>query len=159
MGVFFKNDIVINRRCDELLSELSALTITSSDRMNYGKEGEFRGVIWNNGFKIALNTHYWNSFESQATGYVEPLGNKQCVVHLNIGINPLILVLMCLWNLGLLVAIIAASISVFSDGTSSDFIAMLLFLPFIIVNVVFLRFAIYSNYKKLKDRIFDLLTK
>ena len=62
MVPFFKKDLVVNRSCDALLSELSASTIISCDRMNYGKEGEFRGSVWHNGFRIALNTYYWNSF-------------------------------------------------------------------------------------------------
>lgn len=157
MVVFFKKDIIVNRSCDEFLSELSASTIISCDRMNYGKEGEFRGNVWQNGFRIALNTYYWNSFESQAVGYVEPFGGNKCTVHLSIGPHPLVLIIMCAWNLGLLVALIAVSISSFSEDISKGFAAMLLFLPFIVADVLFLRFALYSNYKKLKGRILDIL--
>ena len=125
--------------------------------MNYGKKGEFRGNIWQNGFRIALNTYYWNSFESQAVGYVEPFDGNRCTVHLSIGPHPLVLIIMCAWNLGLLVALIAVSISSFSEDISKGFAVMLLFLPFIAADVLFLRFALYSNYKKLKVRILDIL--
>ncbi|WP_301026068.1 hypothetical protein [Muribaculum sp.] len=155
-GGDFKKDIVVNRSCDELLSELSALTIISCDRKNYGKKGEFRGNVWQNGFRIALNNYYWNSFESQAVGYVEALDVRQCIVHLSIGPNPLVLVVMCFWNLCFLVALIAASISAFSVNTSKGFAALILFLPFIAVDVLFLRYALYSNYKKLKVRLLEL---
>lgn len=157
MAAFFKKDIVVNRSCDELLSMLSASTILSCDRMNYGKKGEFRGNVWQNGFRIALNTYYWNSFESQAVGYVEPFGGNKCTVHLSIGPHPLVLIIMCAWNLGLLMALIAVSISSFSEDISKGFAVMLLFLPFIAADVLFLRFALYSNYKKLKVRILDIL--
>lgn len=125
--------------------------------MNYGKNGEFRGNVWHNGFRIALNTYYWNSFESQAVGYVEPFGDNKCKVRLSIGPHPLVLIIMFFWNLGLLTALIAVSLSAFSDGISKGFAAMLLFLPFIAADVLFLRFALYSNYKKLKVRILDIL--
>ena len=157
MTAFFKKDIIVNRSCDKLLSELSALTIISCDRTNYGKKGEFRGNVWHNGFSIALNTYYWNSFESQAVGYVEPLGDNKCTVHLSIGPHPLVMILMCVWNIGLLVALIAVSISTFSDGISKGITSMLLFMPFIAADVLFLRFALYSNYKKLKARMLGLL--
>lgn len=157
MTAFFKKDIVVNRSCYRLLSELSASTIISCDRMNYGKKGEFRGNVWQNGFSIALNTYYWNSFESRADGHVEPLGHDKCMVHLSIGPHLIILFLMCIWNLGLLAAFIAVSISSFSDGISKGFISVLLFLPFIAADVFFLRFALYSNYKKLKYRMLGLL--
>lgn len=157
MTAFFKKDIMVNSSCDELLSELSALTMISCDRMNYGKKGEFRGNVWHNGFRIALNTYYWNSFESQAVGYVEPFGDNKCTVHLNIGPHPLILIFMCAWNLGLLVALITVSVSTFSNGISNGVAAMLLFLPFIAADVLFLRFALYSNYKKLKVRMLGFL--
>lgn len=157
MVPFFKKDLVVNRSCDELLSELSASTIISCDRMNYGKKGEFRGSVWNNGFRIALNTYYWNSFESQASGSVESYGDSQCVVHLSIGIHPLVLIIMCLWNLGLIAALIAAAVSAFSDGTSKGFAIILLFIPFIAADVLFLRFALYSNYKKMKIKMLEYL--
>lgn len=157
MAAFFKKEIVVNRSCDELLSELSAATIISCDRTNYGKKGEFRGNVWHNGFRIALNTYYWNSFESQATGYVIPLDDTQCTVHLSIGPHPLVLVVMCFWNIGLLVALIATSLSAFSNGIPRGIATMLLFLPFIAADVLFLRFALYSNYKKLKSRILEIL--
>jgi lipoprotein len=157
MAIFFKNNIVVNRSCDEILSMLSASTILSCDRMNYGKKGEFRGNVWQNGFRIALNTYYWNSFESQAVGYVEPFGDNKCTVHLSIGPRLLVLIIMCAWNIGLLVALIAVSISSFSEDISKGFAAMLLFLPFIAADVLFLRFSLYSNYKKLKVRILDIL--
>lgn len=66
-------------------------------------------------------------------------------------------IIMCAWNLGLLVALIAVSISSFSEDISKGFAVMLLFLPFIAADVLFLRFALYSNYKKLKIRILDIL--
>lgn len=157
MTAFFKNNIVVNRSCDKLLSELSASTIISCDRMNYGKKGEFRGNVWQNGFRIALNTYYWNSFESQAIGYIQPHGENKCVVHLSIGPHTLVLIIMCFWNLGILAGLIAASISAFSDGTSKGFAAMLLFLPFIVADVLFLRYALYSNYKRLKFQLLELL--
>ena len=125
--------------------------------MNYGKKGEFRGNIWQNGFRIALNTYNWNSFESQAVGYVEPFDGNRCTVHLSIGPHPLVLIIMYAWNLGLLVALIAVSISSFSEDIFKGFAVMLLFLPFIAADVLFLRFALYSNYKKLKVRILDIL--
>lgn len=125
--------------------------------MNYGKKGEFRGNVWQNGFRIALNTYYWNSFESQAVGYVEPFDGNRCTVHLSIGPHPLVLIIMCAWNFGLLVALIAVYISSFSEDISKGFAVMLLFLPFIAADVLFLRFALYSNYKKLKVRILDIL--
>lgn len=157
MAAFFKKDIVVNRSCDELLSELSSLTIISCDRMNYGKKGEFRGNVWQNGFRIALNTCYWNSFESQAVGYVEPLGDNKCMIRLSIGPHTFVLVIMCFWNLGLLVALIAASISTFYEGISKCIATILLFVPFIVADILFLRLALYSNYKKLKARILDIL--
>lgn len=43
------------------------------------------------------------------------------------------------------------------DGTTKSFTSMLLFLPFIAADVLFLRFALYSNYKKLKKRMLELL--
>lgn len=156
MAIFFKNDIVVNLSCDELLSELSASTIISCDRMNYGKKGEFRGNVWKNGFRIALNTYYWNSFESQAVGYVEPFGDNKCMIRLSIGPQPFVLVIMCFWNLGLLVALIAASISIFSDGVSNGFAAILLLVPFIVADILFLH-LLYSNYKKLKARMLGIL--
>lgn len=157
MAAFFKKNMVVNRSCDELLSELSVSTIISCDRMNYGKKGEFRGNVWQNGFRVALNTYYWNSFESQAVGYVYPHGDNKCVVHLSIGPHPFVVILMCFFNFGLLVALIAASISAFFDDTTKSFASMLLFLPFIAADVLFLRFALYSNYKKLKKRMLELL--
>lgn len=54
MVPFFKKDLVVNRSCDALLSELSASTIISCDRMNYGKKGEFRGSVWHE-----LNPKSW----------------------------------------------------------------------------------------------------
>lgn len=157
MVAFFRKEILVHRSCDELLSELSALTIISCDRMNYGKKGEFRGNVWQNGFRIALNTYYWNSFESQAAGYVEPFGDNKCKVRLSIGPHTLVLIVMFFWNIGLLTALIAVSMSAFSDGISKGFAVMLLFLPFIAADILFLRFALYSNYKKLKTRILGFL--
>ena len=157
MVAFFKKNMVVNRNCDKLLSELSASTIISYDSMNYGKKGEFRGNVWQNGFRIALNTFYWNSFESQSVVYVEPFGDNKCIIRLSIGPHPFVVILMCFWNFGLLVALIAASISAFFDGTTKSFTSMLLFLPFIAADVLFLRFALYSNYKKLKKRMLELL--
>lgn len=43
------------------------------------------------------------------------------------------------------------------DGTTKSITSMLLFLPFIAADVLFLRFALYSNYKKLKKRMLELL--
>lgn len=157
MAIFFKKDLIVNRSCAEFLSELSASTIISCDRMNYGKKGEFRGNVWQNGFRIALNTYYWSSFESQAVGYVKPFGDNKCMIRLSIGPHPFALVIMCFWNLGLLVALIAASISTFSYGMSKFIATILLFIPFIVADILFLRLALYSNYKKLKVRILNFL--
>lgn len=125
--------------------------------MNYGKRGEFRGSVWQSGFRIALNTSYMNSFESQAAGWVEPYGDSHCVVHLTIGPPALALVVMLFWNMGLAVALAAALVAAFSSGTPRGFAALLLFLPFIAVDVVFIRFLLCSSYRKLKARILGLL--
>lgn len=102
MITFFKHDIVVNRSKDELLSFISASTVISCDRMNYGKKGEFRGSVWRNGFRIALNTYYVNSFASDAVGIVEQVGKDKCRVHLAVGMSEFVLVMMAVWNMGLL---------------------------------------------------------
>lgn len=78
MITFFKHNIVVNRSKDELLSFISASNVISCDRMNYGKKDEFRGSVWRNGFRIALNTYYVNSFASDAVGIVEQVGKDKC---------------------------------------------------------------------------------
>ena len=102
MITFFKHDIVVNRSKDELLSFISASTVISCDRMNYGKKDEFRGSVWRNGFRIALNTYYVNSFASDAVGIVEQVGKDKCRVHLAVGMSEFVLVMMAVWNMGLL---------------------------------------------------------
>ena len=150
--------MIVDRSREELLEFISASTIIPCDRKNYGKIGEFRGSVWQNGFQIALNTGYFNSFESEALCYVDHLNDDQCIVHCKIGINPLVLTLMCIWNFGLVVALIGASIKVASyNGIATRIAAMLVFLPFISMDFIFLRFALYSNYKKLKRRMLDIL--
>lgn len=157
MAGFFKREIVVNRSCEELLSELSAKTINLWDIGNYGKKGEFRGDVWQNGFRIALNTSFWNSFESIAEGRVEPSGDRQCIVSLTIGPGMSRLIVMCFWNLVILVTFVTVSASAFSDGIAKGFATMLIFVPFIAVDVVFLRYCLYANYKKVKEKILDFL--
>ena len=157
MITFFKRDIVVNRSRDELLSFISASTIISCDRMNYGKKGEFRGMVWQNGFRIALNTYYLNSFASDAVGTVQPTENNKCLVHLEIGMSGFVLLLMAAWNVGLIFALIVVSSSCFDDGIAKGFATLLLFIPFVLIDFLFLRFALYGNYKKLKKRMLEIL--
>lgn len=153
---FFQNEIVVNRSFKELLSELSAMTV-KPDRRNYDRKGVFRGYIWQYDFKIELNTIYYNSFGSQAIGQVQPIGDNKCIVELSIGPDPLVIVFFCLWNLGLLVALITVSISEFSDSVDDGIEALMLFVPFIAIDALFSRYFLYSNYKKLKTKMLDFL--
>lgn len=159
MGLFYEQDVRVNRNINDLLSELAATTISPLDRRNYGRNGEFRGDIWYNGFNLALNTFYRNSFASEATGIIQPVDQDKCVVHLKVGPRPFVLVFMCIWNFGLLMALIAVSKLLISGEFGGNYAVLLLFVPFIIADFVFLRFALYSNYKKLKARMLDLLSR
>ena len=158
MITFFKRDIVVNRSKDELLSFISASTVISCDRMNYGKKGEFRGLVWQDGFRIALNTVYLNSFASDALGAVQPIGDNKCLVHLKVGLSLLVLSLMTVWNAGLLFALIVVLPSCFANGVAEGAATLLIFFPFILIDFLFLRFALYGNYKKLKRRMLEILT-
>ncbi len=158
MITFFKHDIVVNRSKDELLSFISASTVISCDRMNYGKKGEFRGMVWQDGFRIALNTFYLNSFASDAHGAVQPIVNNKCLVHLKIGMSLLVLSLMAVWNVGLFFALIVVLPSCFAEGIAEGAATLLIFTPFVLIDFLFLRFALYSNYQKLKKRMLEILT-
>lgn len=153
---FFQNEIVVNRSFKELLSELSAMTV-KPDRRNYDRKGVFRGYIWQYDFKIELNTFYYNSFGSQAIGQVQPIGDNKCIIELSIGPDPLVIVFTCIWNLFLLVALITVSISEFSDSVNDGIEALMLFVPFIALDAVFLRYFLFSNYKKLKTKMLGFL--
>lgn len=158
MITFFKRDIVVNMGMGELLSFISANTIISSDRMNYGKKCEFRGTVWQNGFRIALNTYYLNSFASDAVGTVQPTEDDKCLVHLKIGTSELVLVLMILWNVWLLFALIVVLPSCFANRIIEGAATLLIFIPFVLIDFLFIRFALYSNYQKLKKRMLEILT-
>lgn len=158
MITFFKRDIVVNRSKDELLSFISASTVISCDRMNYGKKGEFRGIVWQNGFRIALNTYYFNSFASDAVGIMEHYGEDKSLVHLEIGMSELVLILMILWNVGLFFALIVVLPSCFAEGIAEGAATLLIFTPFVLIDFLFLRLALYVNYKELKKRMLEILT-
>lgn len=157
MIAFFKCDIVVNRTKDELFSFISASTVILCDRMNYGKKGEFRGMVWQDGFRIALNTVYLNSFASDALGSVQPIGDNKCLVHLKVGLSLLVLSLMTVWNAGLLFALIVVLPSCFAEGIAEGVATLLIFTPFVLIDFLFLRFALYVNYKKLKKRMLEIL--
>lgn len=162
MATFFKKDFVVNRSCDDFLSELSATTIAYHGKRTYSETGEFYGKVWQNGFKIALNTSslntpYWNSFASWAVGYVAPIGKNKCMVHISIGPKTLPLIFMIYWNLCLLFALIITAISLFSNSASQGLSIMLIFVPFIAVDIFFLRFALCSSYKRIKAKMFTIL--
>lgn len=158
MIAFFKRDIVVNVSRDELLSFISSTTIISCDRTNYGKKGEFRGTVWQNGFRIALNTYYFNSFASDAVGIMEPYGENKSLVHLKIGMSELVLIIMILWNIGLFFALIVVLLSCFASGIAEGAATLLIFSPFILIDFLFIRFALYSNYLKLKKRMLEILS-
>ena len=158
MITFFKHDIVVNRSKDELLSFISASNVISCDRMNYGKKDEFRGSVWRNGFRIALNTYYVNSFASDAVGIVEQVGKDKCRVHLAVGMSEFVLVMMAVWNIGLFFALIVVLPSCFASGIAEGAATLLIFSPFILIDFLFIRFALYSNYLKLKKRMLEILT-
>lgn len=155
---FFKDEIAVDRSLNELMSELSAMTI-EPDRRNYGQKVVFRGYIWQYDFKIELNTFYYNSFGSQAIGQVQPTGDNKCIVDLSIGPDPLVIVFTCIWNLLLLMALITVSISEFSESIDDGIEALLLFVPFIAIDALFLRCFLYSNFKKLKAKMLDFLAQ
>lgn len=127
------------------------------DRRNYDRKGVFRGYIWRYDFKIELNTFYYNSFGSQAIGQVQPIGDNKCIIELSIGPDPLVIVFTCIWNLFLLVALITVSISEFSDSVDDGIEALMLFVPFIALDAMFLRDFLFSNYKKLKTKMLGFL--
>ena len=158
MIAFFKRDIVVNVSRDELLSFISSTTIISCDRTNYGKKGEFRGIVWQNGFRIALNTYYFNSFASDAIGNIQPTEDDKCLVHLKIGMSELVLIIMILWNVGLFFALIVVLPSCFAKGIAEGAATLLIFTPFVLVDFLFIRFALYSNYQKIKKRMLEILT-
>lgn len=155
--VFFRQVLTVNCNKEKLISTVASSTIDVTDTTSYGRAAEFRGEVWPDGFQVSLNTAYYNSFESHASAYVKSLGNNKCEVYLEIGVNVLIMILMGIWNVGVLVGLVVAAISVFSSGDLAELEWMLVFVPFIAADVLFLRFALYSNYKKLKYRILEFL--
>ena len=69
-----------------------------------------------------------------------------------------VLVMMAVWNMGLLFIFMLVLSSCFTNGIAVGIAKLLIFIPFVLIDFLFLRFALYANYKKLKKRMLEILT-
>ncbi len=159
----YKLDIVVDKNVHEIMDFMNKATFRPSSavitRHSFVKGFEFRGSVWSNGFCVIRNSDLQSSLAPMAKASIYPINESSCEVHLGIGPNILTVIFMGLFAIGILAIGASAIYQILAHGIVGDSVLiMTVFILFASVFFLFIRFGFYTRYKKLKNRMVELLS-
>ena len=158
----YKQDIVVDGNIHEIIDFMNKATFRPTSavitRRNFVKGVEFRGYVDSDGFRIISNSDFESSFAPMAKASISPITENQSEVHLEIGMNAIVAVCLLLFSFAIL-AIAATAVHEIGDhGMTGGAVLLIIILSvFSGMMVLTLRYSFYSRYKKLKQRLIDIL--
>ena len=158
----YKQDIVVDRNIHEIIDFMNKATFRPTSavitRRNFVKGVEFRGYVDSDGFRIISNSDFESSFAPMAKASISPITENQSEVHLEIGMNAIVAVCLLLFSFAIL-AIAATAVHEIGDhGMTGGAVLLIIILSvFSGMMVLTLRYSFYSRYKKLNQRLIDIL--
>ncbi len=159
----YKLDIVVDKNIHDIIDFMNKATFRPKSvlitRRSFVKGFEFRGSVWSDGFCVICNSDFQSSFAPITKASISPINESSCEVHIEIGPNMLTVIFMSLFAIGMLAIGATTIYEIITHRMDSDTVLiMTVFILFASVFFLFLRFGFYSRYKKLKSRMFELLS-
>ncbi len=159
----YKQEIVVDKNMHEIIDFMDKATFrptsTVITRRSFVKGFEFRGSVWSDGFCVIRNSDFQSSLAPMAKASIISINDNSCEVHLEIGPNILTVIFMSLFAIGILAIGAIAIHEIITHGMGGgSVLIMTVFILFASVFFLFLRFGFYSRYKKLKNRMVELLS-
>ena len=158
----FKQEMVIDKSIGEIIDVMDKSTYRPpviALYRNFVKGYEFCGQVWSNGFSVRRNIDFYSSVAPIAEAHIAPINETQSKVHLEIGPHELVTILLGLVFMVTLFIGGLATYEIIDNGIGLD--AVLLIIMFTLfggVLFLFIRFGFYSRYKKLKNRMLEILS-
>lgn len=159
----YKQDIIVEKNIHEVIDFMDKATFRPTSavitRHSFVKGFEFRGSVGSDGFCVIRNSDFQSSLAPMAKASITAINDNSCEVHLEIGPNMLIVIVMSLFAIGILAIGATAIYEIIAHGMIGDIVLiMIVFILFASVFFLFLRFGFYSRYKKLKSRMLKTLS-
>lgn len=159
----YKQDIVVNKNIHEIMDFMDKATFRPTSavitRHSFVRGFEFRGSVWTDGFCVIRNSDFQSSLAPMAKATLSPINEDNCEVHLEIGLNILMVIFMSLFAIGTLAIGATAIYEIIVYGMVADTVLiMIVFILFASVFFLFLRFGFYSRYLKLRNRMIELFS-
>lgn len=158
----YKQDIIVDRNIHEIIDFMNKATFRPTSvvitRRSFVKGVEFRGYVDSDGFRIISNSDFESSFAPVAKASISPITENQSEVHLEIGMNAIVAVCLLLFSFGILAIAATAVHEIGNHGMTGGAVLLIILLSVFSGTVVLtLRYSFYSRYKKLKQRLIDIL--
>lgn len=158
----FKQEIVVDKNIHEIIDFMDKSTYRPpviSLYRNFVKGYEFCGQVWPTGFSVIRNVDFHSSIAPIAEAHIMPINETQSKVHLEIGPNELVAILLSVFFLVTLFIGGLAIYEIVDDGIGLDAVLLIImFTLFGSVLFLFIRFGFYSRYKKLKKQMLEIFS-
>lgn len=156
MKTFCRKCFLSKKRVSEIIIFMKSVTVHACDDSKRCRKAEFRDYIWENSFMVWRNLSYKNSFNAVAKVWLKETAHGT-EVDLEIGMNVVVFIFMCLWCAGVLFFGIEMTVYLASgQGGKCIWIPVGILLFFFFIAYLFLRFGFYKSMKELKKRMFDI---
>ena len=158
MKSFFNTTFHTDKSPEEIIDFMKSITLHACDQRKNTRAAEFRGYIWQKSFMVWKNSSYRNSFRAVAKVNLNPAGNST-EVNLSVGMSMPVFAIMCIWCVGVLFFGIEMTYYLLTDNTVvTPWAPVAILSLFILMAYIFLRLVFYNSFRKLRERMLEILS-